>query len=220
MRTPISIRRRLAPIGLGAPDLTGGLISAGVSLASSAVNGWLNSVQLSHNADTATTLIVNRLAQLLQTNKDAYMSGPGTCADQAAALAAYDSAISWMQSPQACGNPSFGSAGNRCISDRIGSGAKWPWQAYYRDPIANDPRAASCAAQTAGTDAGEQSAIQNITNVVSGSSVQTTAGQFTPLTTPSPGMVTSAAPLSVAGIPSNYLLIGGGLLALILILKR
>lgn len=158
-------------------SLMGAGVSAGVALATSAASLWLSSINLSHQADTATTQIVNGLEPLLNANKNAYLAGPGTCSDQAAALAAYDTAIAWLRSPKACGNGAYGSAGNRCISDRIGSGARFPWDDWYRGPIANDPRAAACAA-TASGGAASASAEQNIYNLISGSLVQTAPGQF------------------------------------------
>ena len=172
--------------GLGASAgsaAVGGAISAGVSLATSAASMWLSSINLSHDADTATTQIVNGLAPLLQANKDAYMQGPGTCADQAAAMAAYLTAVQWLFSVKGCGNGAYGSAGNRCMSDRFGPGgatdtnAKYPWAAYYYWPIANDPRASGCAALVTGTDAGEESAIANIA-AVTGGITQTTPGEY------------------------------------------
>lgn len=174
---------RAPHIGLGAvaPSLGGALIgagvSAGVSVATSAAALWLSSIQLSHQADTATTQIVNGLEPLLKANANAYAAGPGTCVDQAAALAAYDTAIMWLRSPQGCGNGAYGSAGNRCISDRIGPGARFPWGQWYRDPIANDPRAAGCV-EAAGPGAASASAEANIYSLVSGSVQQTAPGQF------------------------------------------
>lgn len=115
-------------------------ITAGVGLAVAVVFTWLNSIKASHAADTATTAIVNQLADLLQKNLDAFKAGPRTCADKQAALAAYDAGWAWLISPQACGNPSAaiqaGGAGKRCVEDRQ-PGGRWPWQSYYRDPIAN-----------------------------------------------------------------------------------
>lgn len=168
-------------------SLISGGISAGVGLATGAAALWLNSIQLSHQADTATTQVVNGLEPLLRANVAAYLNGPGTCADQAAALGAYLSAVQWLFSAAGCGNGAYGSAGNRCISDRFGpggatdsSGARWPWAAYYYDPIKNDPRAVGCAAQIAASNpaAAEQAAIANILNLTSGSNQQTTAGMF------------------------------------------
>jgi hypothetical protein len=132
VRPVVTHRRRMGQIpGVG----------AAVELASAAVNTWMNSIQLSHDADTATTLIVNGLAAQLQNLLNAYLAEPATCASQRAALDAYDQAWQWLQSPAACGAPAYGSAGNRCISDRA-PGGPTPWHVYYRDPIANDPRLA------------------------------------------------------------------------------
>jgi hypothetical protein len=122
-------------------------IGAATSLATSALQGWMNSIQLSHNADTATTLIVNGLATQLSNLDAAYLADPPSCASQRAALDAYDQSWAWLQSPAACGNPSYGSAGNRCISDRA-PGGPVPWATYYRDPIANDPRLAGQGCDT------------------------------------------------------------------------
>ena len=204
-----------------AGSAVGGAISAGVSLATSAASLWLSQITLSHEADTATTQIVNGLEPLLRANVSAYLAGPGTCADQAAALAAFDSAWLWLQSPKGCGNGAYGSAGNACVSDR-GPGGKFPWFTWYRDPIANDPRASGCAAATAASnpDAGLQSALANIEALISGSSQQTTAGQFAGGTTggASATAATSGTGLStpVAGVPLWVWLAG---LGLILVLK-
>ena len=208
-------------------------ISAGVQLATSAAQMWMQSIQLSHTADTATTQIVNGLAPLLQQNVNAYLAGPGTCADQAAALSAYLSAVQWLYSNAGCGNGAYGSAGNRCISDRFGPGgatdanAKYPWANYYYYPILNDPRAAGCAAANAAADpnAAEQSAVTNIQNLITGSPAQTTPGTFatggTASTTgSSPAAAsTTASTSTIAGIPTTYVLVGGGILALILLMK-
>lgn len=217
--------------------LIGGGISAGVALATNAAALWMNSIQLSHEADTATTQVVNGLEPLLNANKNAYLAGPGTCQDQALALAAYDSAIMWLRSPKGCGAGSFGSAGNRCISDRIGpacasgqdSGcAKFPWDVWYRAPIADDPRAAGCAAALAASnpDASLQAAISNIYSLVQGSSMQSNPGLYAsgsgaPANTGAPAgssgsLVTAAAPFSLStlflGLPLWVWLAAAGLL--------
>jgi hypothetical protein len=204
--------------GLGAVDPLSMGISAGVGLATSAASLWLNSINLSHQADTATTQIVNGLEPLLNANKNAYLSGPGTCADQAAALAAFDSAWLWLQSSAGCGRPGYGSAGNRCISDR-GPGGKFPWFAWYRDPIANDPRANSCAAQLAldNPNAAQQSAIQNLLNLISGNPQQTNAGMFDPTTSGASATGSSVSSV-VSSVPSWVWLAAAGL-AVFLVVK-
>lgn len=228
-------------LGLGdaSSALLGSGISAGVSLASSAVNTWLNQINLAHDADTATTQIVNGLAPLLQTNVNAYLAGPRTCADQAAAESAYLTAVQWLFSVAGCGNGAYGSAGNRCISDRFGPGgatdtnAKYPWASYYYTPIASDPQAASCAAQLVASnpDAAEQSAIQNIVNVTSGSTAQTTPGLYASSSTTTGATTGSAAAtassllggsVAIGGmsVPTEYLLFGGlGLVVLFIAMR-
>lgn len=199
-------------MGDASSALIGGEISGGVSLATSAASIWLSQIQLAHDADTATTQIVNGLAPKLQAIKDAYMAGPGTCADQAAALAGVLTAFAWLFSPAGCGNGAYGSAGNRCISNRFGPGGPlddtnpnnvspfYPWADYYYYPIANDPRASACAAQIAADNpnAAEEAALQNIANLTSGSSAQTTAGMFD--TTSGTGGGTTATSTSSSGV--------------------
>lgn len=160
-------------------------ISAGVSLASTAVSDWMNSIQLSHNADTATTLIVNGLAtQLANLDKAYFAENPPSCADQRAALDAYDESWAWLQSPAACGNPNYGRAGNACISDRA-PGGKFPWQTYYRDPIANDARLASEACDTS-----QQVILPSLTTGTYSPTGITAGGQLD-ITTPPPAAVSS-----------------------------
>jgi len=214
--------------------------SQAVALASSAISDWMNSIQLSHDADTATTLIVNGLGSQLSALDSAYLSEPNpTCADQREALDAYDNAILWLQSPSACGNPSYGSAGNRCISDRIPE----PWATYYRDPIANDPRVASLGCDTGidvilptvgtGTYAdtgitstggssttGQTAAEIAAQAALNAASSSTTTPATTPATVPTATAAAPAATAStIAGIPTNYVLIGAAVLGGILLVK-
>jgi hypothetical protein len=206
-------------------------VSAGVSLATTAASLWMNSIQLSHNADTATTLIVNGLAQQLQNLLNAYMSEPPSCANQRAALNAYDNAWMWLQGPQACGAPSYGSAGNRCISDRA-PGGPYPWQSYYRDPIANDPRVASL-----GCDTGQEVILPSlttqgytdtgVTNTGGSSSTGQTAAQIaaaalaaaggtSSIGAPAPAATTGLDLSTITSSPNFWLYAGLGVGALIL----
>lgn len=240
MYSAIPFRRSVGMIDrspyLGVPGFAGlgqtqAIVSDAVGIANVAVNTWLNQINLAHDADTATTQIVNGLAPLLQANVNAYLAGPRTCADQAAAMSAYLTAVQWLMSAKGCGNGAYGSAGNRCISDRFGGGgatdpnAKWPWASYYYYPIANDPMAAACAAQTAANnpDAGLISADQNILNLVSGSTVQTTAGQVpsgSSTTTSTSILPTGSVTIGTLSIPTSYLLIGGAALLLIVVMTK
>jgi len=179
---PVSLALSFNPITAG--------ISAGVGLASAAVGAWMNSIELSHQADTATTLIVNGLAQQLQNLTNAYLAEPNvSCADQRAALDAYDQAWEWLQSPAACGNPTYGRAGNACISDRA-PGGKYPWQNYYRDPIANDPRLAGL-----GCDTSQEVILPSITTGSYMPTGITASGQLD-TTTPSASPGTTAAAIA------------------------
>lgn len=160
---------------------------------------------------TLTSDEANQVEQALQQNLEAYFASPRTQADQTAALANFDN--TWAQLVQYCGNPSFGQAGQNCVSDREegscaykttpgswngctwqGAGANgsgstcWNWFVGYRDPIANDP----CVQPNA-----------------------TTA----PTSTASPGSTTSSpGTTSTPSLPSWLLpvalLLGGGLLLL------
>lgn len=112
----------------------------------------------------AATNIANQCDTLLSQNVNAYTGSPVRYASmQAAALNTFDT--TWAAMQQACGDPSLGAAGQRCITDRqrgactwkasaggwnadgtytkwgaAGSGSDcWNWFIGLRDPIANDP---------------------------------------------------------------------------------
>lgn len=215
-----------AALGLSSAATAG--IGAAVQLATSAISMWMGSIQLSHDADTATTLIVNGLAQQLQNLDNAYLAEPPSCASQRAALDAYDQAWLWLQSPAACGNPSYGSAGNRCITDRA-PGGPVPWQTYYRDPIANDPRLAG-----QGCDTSQEVILPSLTTGTYAASGITAGGQLDTTVTgtaapaaasaaASPGSTISVVPataLSSTSSVSPLLLYGAmGLVAAFFLLR-
>jgi hypothetical protein len=218
----------LSMMGLGAFDVvtsfnpvTAG-ISAGVGLATVALGSWLADKRATGQQKIASTSIVNDLEPLLRANVQAYLAGPGTCQDQAAALTAFDSAMQWLQSPQACGNLQLGAPGQACINDRM-PGGQWDWYAYYRTPIANDPRP-QC--QTTADSAG-QAAVANIINRISGSTLQTNAQSFStdPTVQAQQNTVAFSSGLNLGGnvsiggssIPVEYLLLGGLAVALVVI---
>jgi hypothetical protein len=87
-------------------------------------------------SNVAATEYADGLEPLLAANRDAYLAGPRTPQSQQAALQYFDQQWVWLQSSQACGSKLLGSAGVACIADRSRTG-KWPWEEYYRDPIAN-----------------------------------------------------------------------------------
>ena len=208
-------------------------IGAGVSLAAAGVSDWLNSIQLSHDADTATTEIANGLATQLQNLSAAYFAEPNvTCADQRAALDAFDNAIVWFESPAGCGNPAYGAAGNNCISQRAYPGAKYSYIDDIRTPMANDPRLAGQGCDTSATvilpTASTGYANTGITAAGGSSATGQTAAQIAAaavaatsqaITTPAQSLA-AATPTGtiIAGIP-DYLTIGIGALGLYLVTR-
>lgn len=107
------------------------------------------------------TKIVDQAEPYFQQNVSLYLNNPGrTVCDQQLHLATFDQM--WAQIVQGCSNPSLGTAGQRCISDRASgckwqkNGACWNWFIGYRDPIANDvpPGGSACLTTGAGTAGG------------------------------------------------------------------
>jgi len=85
----------------------------------------------------AATQIVDEAEPLLADNVAGYLSNR-TPEAQIQALGNFDYVWSQITSPSMCNNPQLGSAGQRCISERV-AGGKWDWFALYRNPIANTP---------------------------------------------------------------------------------
>lgn len=200
---PISMALSFNPITAG--------ISAGVGLATTALGSWLSDKRATGQQKIASTSVVNDLEPLLRANANAYAAGPGTCQDQAAALAAFDSAMQWLQSSQGCGNIQLGAPGQACINDRM-PGGKWDWYAMYRNPIANDTRPVCNTT----ADSAEQSAVQNIINAISGSSIQTNPQGYstappTGTTTVAASGITSTVSSAVAGSGVSSALLFGGI---------
>jgi hypothetical protein len=147
----------------------------------------------------------NQAANALQQVLDGYFAQPAPRAKSAQqlALASFDQI--WAKLVQLCGDPQWGDAGKRCISDRQRGacvwkqayapvypgepaiGQCWNWFNGYRDPIAND------------TDVVDDSALATVNQV--GSDVAGVVSQ-------AGAALSSASPL---------LLVGGGLLALALL---
>jgi hypothetical protein len=187
-------------------------ISAGVSLATDAANLWLSSIQQSHAQDTAATTIANQFGAAMANLDKAYLSEPApSCADQRAALNAFDAAWAFVQSPQGCGNGAFGSAGARCIAERAPGGIYDATRAN-RDPIANDPRLANQC------DTGVSVLLPDATGAYVPTGLTTTGGSAASGQTAA--QLTAAIPAApVAAIPAtnpNYTLyLAAGLAALL-----
>src|SRR5258708_1667203 len=88
------------------------------------------------NAKPVATELVNQTERFLQQNRDQYLAGPHDAAARDLALRAYDGQMAQLFSSDGCGSAVLGAAGRACIADRS-RGGRWPWETYYRDPIAN-----------------------------------------------------------------------------------
>lgn len=215
-----TFRRRMGG-GVAFDPLSAG-ISAGVGLATAAIGDWMQSIQVRNMGKSGATAIANAMATQLTNLRNAYLSEQNvTCSDQRAALDAFDAALIWFQSPAGCGNPQFGSAGDRCISERVNAGAKYSYVDAIRNPIASDPRlsAAGCDTGTAVYLPSLQTGTYQSTGITStggsaatGQTAAQIAAQAVAATTPA-GVLTDAS-----GAP-NYLLIGAAALAAVLVAK-
>ena len=225
MGTQFTFRRRIgsaASSATGLTSLASAGIGAGVSLATTAVTDWLNSIQLSHDADSATTAIANQFATQMANLDSAYLNTPDpTCADQRAALDAFDMAWAWVQSPSGCGNPSYGSAGNACISERA-PGGKYDATAANRNPIANDPRVASLGCDTSASVLLPSSTGYTESGITAGGGSSTTgqtAAQIAAAAVSSVATAAAAPATTTATTTPNYLLYGAAALGVYLLAK-
>jgi len=109
-----------------------GLAIAGITIA---ITAWLH--RRGPQQKIQTTHIVNEAEPYLKQNVDAYLNGPRTRANQAAATENFSTI--WNAVVAECGQPQYGDPGGRCVTDRQrGSTKGYDWFALYLDPIAND----------------------------------------------------------------------------------
>lgn len=178
-------------------------------------------------------------SQLLQPNLSAYLSSPiRTVSMQAAALNNYNTAIASLE--QACGQAQLAQAGKNCIDERVnvsscqwkakaggwtqnsdgtctytpwgasGSGNScWNWVIGYHDPIANDPCVQPDSVLL--TSSGATGSDTSSTTTTSGSTSN-------PLSTLTDTLTNTSVSIGSASIPL-WMLIGGGLLALMAVEK-
>jgi len=134
-------------LGVAVPIV--GAAIAGIALA---VTAWLN--RMGPKQKRWTSQIADEATAQLQQVKAIYFSTPYFPGNQAAALQAVDQLLGAIQ--EGCGQTQMGEPGRRCISERLVRGGSAPWCptgtgcdyfTEYRDPIANDARAAEYVAQ-------------------------------------------------------------------------
>lgn len=162
------------PVGAG--------ISAGVALVTSLLQGVINGCGSSCEV---TSTWANQIEAGLQQNIAAYFAlpTPRSTVDQAAAIANFNAA--WNALVSQCNNPSLGTAGQNCITDREAgachykqpassvppwgspaAGECWNWFSGYLYPIQNDP---DVQAPSAGTvPASISNALDSITGSAAG----------------------------------------------------
>lgn len=116
----------------GAASLAAMGITAGLAVAGIGINAWIQSARLRGQQKIGATNIANLVEQKLKNLKDAYEASGKTFEDWQYAKQTQDQLLDYLQGPNGCGNPELGSAGQRCISERIcESGCAYPWLAWY-----------------------------------------------------------------------------------------
>jgi hypothetical protein len=130
--------------------IPGGQLPGAIVAAVGALTGLIGGLFAPDLTKVQATHIVDQIAaQVLEPNLAAWRSLPAsqkTATNQAAFLEVVDAALTNVR--QGCSNPALGTAGQKCISERLvrGGSAPWcptgtgcDWYALYMDPIANDP---------------------------------------------------------------------------------
>jgi hypothetical protein len=130
-----------------------GLASAGIALAGVAIMSWLSSRRDNAMDKTNSSRIADQAERLLQENLAAWNASRKTVEDRELAYANAAAIMQWMAGPQGCGNPALEDPGRRCISERLVDNARYPWKAWYVDPISTFIPTVSAAAQQAATAA-------------------------------------------------------------------
>ena len=126
------------------------------------------------------TQYANKASALLEQNIQAYFAVPAPRPQSVQSAALNNFMLIWNDLEQQCSNPSLGSPGQRCITDRQAgactwkqtgqpefpgqpaNGTCWNWWNSFHDPIANDPNVVpDSALANPALDAVTQSALSN-----------------------------------------------------------
>lgn len=176
-------------------SLTGNLIGMAIGLAINGIIAWVRSIKLKNAQKVGATTDANEAEYKIKDLLEAWNTSAKTRSEQVAALAAFDEIWAWLVSPAGCGNTQLGTAGQRCISERMAGGTVpgtgGNWFVWYRDPIAHDPNV--------------------IPDPVAGSKITRAADGTVVVTPPPPGVtgdVTKLMGEKVAGIPVPLLIAG------------
>jgi len=133
-----------AAIGTG---VAASLATAGIAAAGIAIMSWVAYMKRNGMRKEQATAVADKAEGLLKENLDAWNASNKTLEDQQTAYANTAAIMDYMLSQQGCGNPNLGDPGQRCISERLVEGARYPWLEWYVDPIRN--YAPTVSAQTA-----------------------------------------------------------------------
>jgi len=115
----------------GAASLATMGITAGLAIAGIGIQAWIASARLRGQQKIGATNIANQVEYKLKELQSAYNASAKTFEDWQYAKQQQQALYDYLMSPNGCGNAQLGSAGQRCISERIGSGAKYPWEEWY-----------------------------------------------------------------------------------------
>lgn len=125
----------------GAGAISAATAAIAIPVIGAAVAGvtiWLSTIARKNAQKSASTAVMYEIQEQAQKNLDGYLQGPRTVSSQRVALQNIDQLIAILKSPQGCGNPDLGSAGERCWKERATPEGPYSWYGYFRDPIAHD----------------------------------------------------------------------------------
>jgi hypothetical protein len=192
------------PVGAAVGGAISGVMAAIAPLITGVIEGCGSTCQV-------TTTWANQAEQVLQQNIAAYFSlpTPRSTVDQAAAVQNFYAV--WDALVANCNNPSLGSAGQNCITDREAGACHWTQPADEVPPWGAPP-AGACW----NWFSGYLYPIQNDTNVYTPSGTSGSTASATASTAAS-ALSSAAASAStfLSGLSTTDLMIGGGLLLLV-----
>ena len=137
--TVASVGTPLSLVAIMGASAAGGPIGLAIGAAIVGVTALISSLfgQGNKRATAATQRIESALT-LFKQNTNAFLAGPHTAINQAAALKNFDDIWSWVTSPAGCADQSLERAGEDCLKD-FGRGGKFDIFPWHRDQIANTP---------------------------------------------------------------------------------
>ena len=130
--TPISTGSAVGTAATAASSFATLGISAGVALTAQGIQMWIQSARLRGQQKIGATNIANQVEGKLKELKKAYDASAKTKEDWLQAKQSQDALYDYLAGPQGCGSAELGSAGQRCIAERLcDSGCVYPWKTWY-----------------------------------------------------------------------------------------